>query len=209
MDLDDFFTFAVERIARLDALRDGAAVRYHVAAQLAGRRFDDVTVDVGFSSVMAPEPDIVPGTELLAFAGIDRLEIPTIALEQHVAEKVHAYTRSYESGGSTRVKDLVDLVLTEQFDTPRAGRLMKALKSTFETRGAHAVPAVLPPPPSDWLVAYRYLAADVGLPADGNNVLNDAHARAASFLQPVLDGTAPGDAVWDPGTRQWVSLITP
>jgi hypothetical protein len=186
-------------------LRDGAAVRYHVTAQLAGRRFDDVTIDVGFGSMLSPEPDTVPGTELLAFAGIERLEIPTIALEQHLAEKVHAYTRAYESGGSTRVKDLVDIVLAEQFDTPHAGRLMEALRTTFETRGIHTPPVALPRPPGDWLVAYRALAADVGLPADGDKILDEAHARAASFLQPILDGTARANAVWDPSTRRWCS----
>jgi hypothetical protein len=164
---------------------------------------EDITVDVGLGNVLSPEPDTVLGTELLGFAGIERLEIPTIALEQHLAEKVHAYTRSYESGGSTRVKDLVDLVLAEQFDTPHAGRLMEALRTTFETRRLQALPAVLPPPPSDWLVAYRALAASVGLPAEGDGILGDAHARATSFLRPVLDSSAPTAAVWDPGMHEW------
>ena len=174
-----------------------------MTAQLAGRRFDDVTVDVRFGSDLWPEPDTVPGTELLEFAGIERLEIPTIALEQHLAEKVHAYTRSYESGGSTRVKDLVDLVLAEQLDTPQGRRLMEALRRTFETRGMHAPPAALPPPPAEWLVAYRRLAADIGLPAEGDETLDDAYARASSFLQPILDGTVAADAEWDPGMSKW------
>lgn len=106
VDLDDFFTFTVERTAKLDTTLDGAAVRFHVMAELAGRKFDEVTVDIGFGDPLDPAPDTVPGITFLSFAGIEQLEIPTVALEQHIAEKVHAYTRSYGSGSTTRVKDL-------------------------------------------------------------------------------------------------------
>jgi Nucleotidyl transferase AbiEii toxin, Type IV TA system len=204
IDLDDFFMFAVERTAKLDTMRDGATVRYHVTAELAGRRFDEVTVDIGFGDPLDPAPDTVPGTTLLMFAGIERLAIPTIALEQHLAEKVHAYTRFYDSGKSTRAKDLVDLVLAEQIDTPHAGRFMAALDSIFNARATHSIPETLPRPPALWAIAYGRLAAEVGLPTEGGGEpVDDAHARASSFLQAILDGTAPTDAVWDPATRVW------
>ncbi len=47
-DLGDYFSFNVERTARLDPALEGVAVRYHVSAELDGRAFEDVTVDVGF-----------------------------------------------------------------------------------------------------------------------------------------------------------------
>jgi hypothetical protein len=39
LDLGDFFTFSIERTAKLDQLLEGSAVRFHVRADLAGRRF--------------------------------------------------------------------------------------------------------------------------------------------------------------------------
>jgi hypothetical protein len=37
---------------------------------------------------------------------------PTLPLELQIAEKVHAYTRTYGTdASSTRVKDLIDMVL--------------------------------------------------------------------------------------------------
>ncbi len=48
LDLGDYFTFEIERTGRLDAAFEGAAVRYHVAAALDGRPFEDVIVDIGF-----------------------------------------------------------------------------------------------------------------------------------------------------------------
>ncbi len=203
IDLDDFFTFVVERTAKLEAMREGAAVRYHLTAQLAGRKFDDVTVDVGFGDPWSPAPDTVPGTSLLTFAGIEPIEIPTVALEQHLAEKVHAYTRSYESGDTTRVKDLVDLVLAARFGRPHAGRFMKALTSIFGARATHPIPEDLPRPPADWVVAYRRLAVEVDLPTEGGTLLDDAHSRVARFLRPILTRAAPADAIWDPGTEEW------
>ncbi len=48
VDLGDFFGFAIERTSALDRLVEGAAVRYHVRAELAGRVFDEFLLDVGF-----------------------------------------------------------------------------------------------------------------------------------------------------------------
>jgi hypothetical protein len=46
LDLGDYFQFDIRKTARLDAVLEGAAVRYHVAAEIAGRPFEEVTVDV-------------------------------------------------------------------------------------------------------------------------------------------------------------------
>lgn len=208
IDLGDFFTFTLERTAKLDAMREGAAVRYHVTTALAGRRFDDVTVDIGFGDPWLPAPDTISGTTLLTFAGIEPIGIPTVALEQHLAEKVHAYTRSYGSGSTTRAKDLVDLVLAEQFDRPHAGRFMEALTSIFEARATHPIPEELPRPPADWVVAYRRLAVEVDLPTEGTTLLDDAHAQVASFLRPILTRTAPANTMWNPSTGEWSTGFT-
>ncbi len=111
LNLSDYFHFAIEKTGRLDAALEGAAVRYHVAAELAGRPFDDVIVDVGFSDPPLTAADVLRGPNLLGFAGIAPINVPAISLEQHIAEKVHAYTRTYPGQRpSSRVKDLIDLV---------------------------------------------------------------------------------------------------
>lgn len=136
VDLGDHFTFAIERTNRLDQVREGVAVRYHAACELAGRLFDDVTVDVAFGDALIAEPEMLRTGALLAFADIDPVEVPAIPLAQHVAEKVHAYTRAYGRGGltSTRVKDLVDLVLIAETSSLDATQLGEALKATFRNR---------------------------------------------------------------------------
>jgi hypothetical protein len=66
------------------------------ATELAGRLFEAFPVDVAFSDPVRWLPDRLAGTELLAFAGIERVDVPGLAIEQHVAEKLHAYTRADE-----------------------------------------------------------------------------------------------------------------
>ncbi len=199
-DLGDYFSFAVERTNRLDDLLEGAAVRYHASAELAGRRFEDVIVDVGFGSSLITPPELLHGPELLAFAGIEPIEVPVLPLEQHVAEKAHAYTRQYAGERhSTRVKDLIDLVLIRSSAAFSAERLCRALHATFDLRDTHTIPQVLPPPPSDWTTGYRRLATEVGLQPD----IGTGHQLAATFLDPLLSGTVHDTARWDPMRGTW------
>jgi hypothetical protein len=197
VDLGDFFAFSVEKVRGLEDA-EGDAVRYRVGAELGGRLFEEVLVDVGFSDPLGWQPERLRGPDLLAFAGIDPAEVPALPLEQQVAEKVHAYTRTY--GGrqaSSRVKDLVDLVLVKRSLTLDAARLRRALEVTFESRGSQALPGSLPPPPSDWAVAYRKQAAEVGIDAD----VGVGVSEAAALLDPVLAGL--GNGRWYPELGRW------
>lgn len=199
LDLGDFFAFRTERSADLDEVLDGAAIRYRVRAELAGRLFEDVVVDVGFSRETAVPVETLWSFDLLKFSGIHPVRVPAIPLDQHVAEKVHAYTRSYGEGRSnTRVKDLVDIALIAAFCEVRAEALRQALDFVFETRSTHALPGRLPGPPRDWVRPYAALARGLDLPP----ALDGGFAIAAGFLDPVLAGEAYER--WDSGQSRWV-----
>lgn len=200
LDLGDHFTFTIERTRRLDALLEGVAVRYHVIAELAGRVFERVTVDVGFGDALVIDTDLVRGPDLLHFADIPPVEVPALPLEQHVAEKIHAYTRSYVGGrSSTRVKDLIDLAMMGSLFSFQAGRLKHALDATFASRTMHPLPFVLPAPPSEWRVAYRRMALDADLDAD----MASGYKQAAAFLNPILQGVIADEAEWNPQRHSW------
>lgn len=65
---------------------------------------------------------------LLAFAGLDQVQVRTLAVEQHVAEKVDAYTRTYARGrASSHVKDLVDIDIIAGTTRIDSARLRAAL----------------------------------------------------------------------------------
>jgi len=200
VDLGDHFRFAIQKTTKRGAVLQGAAVRYHVSAELAGRPFEEVTVDVGLGDPPVADPELLRGPDLLRFAEIEPVEVPALPLERHMAEKVHAYTRSYAGGHpSTRVKDLIDLVLVSSIFQFEAGRLRSALRATFEARRAHTLPSALPSPPPGWALAYRRVAAEVGLDPD----VSTGSQQASAFLDPILAGSASDDARWDPRRRSW------
>jgi hypothetical protein len=200
-DLLDFFVFAIERTSRLDALREGSAVRYHVHVGLAGRTFENVIVDVGFSDPYGGRSEIITAPDLLAFAGMPPLTVPALALEYHVAEKFHAYSRGYSSGTiqSTRVKDLVDLVLISALIPVDAVRLRTALVQVFATRGLQALPSHLPHPPESWRQPYASMAKEVRIDPE----LATGHACVAAFLNPILAEESSSDIYWDPSAQRW------
>ena len=138
----------------------------------------------------------------ISCAGVEPIAVPALPLELHVAEKVHAYTRTYAGQRpSSRVKDLVDLVLIQSHAVFEAGCLRQALLVTFERRGTHAVPTALSPPPLDWGPAYRKMAIAVGLNPD----VSTGYRLTADFLGPLLNGAVPDNARWYPlhCTWQW------
>lgn len=197
--LDDFFSFAVRRTDDLDDTDDFQATRFHVTAELAGRVFDQFVVDVGFVDSISARPEEIETSDLLSFAGIEPLRVPALPLPQHVAEKVHAYTRAYGESGraSTRPKDLVDILLIAGIEPLNAGALRAALETTFSERNQQPLPATLPPPPEGWREPYARLAADVAVATN----LESAHALASEFIDPILAGSAAD--TWDPLCRVW------
>ena len=105
-------------------------------------------------------------------------------LESQVAEKLHAYTRTYKGGGTTRARDLVDLLLIHQHARVDAVLLEKAVRRVFDRRATHALPERLPAPPRALAIAHRQEATRVGV-ATG---LGEAHQLLATWLDPYLAG---------------------
>jgi hypothetical protein len=136
--------------------------------------------------------------DLLAFAEIAPIEVPAVPLERHLAEKLHAYTRRYQDDQpSSRVKDLVDIVLMRELKSFEFEALRDVILQVFASRDTRE-PTSLPAPPRDWAQPYRTLAVGVGLDPE----LATGHRLAAEFLDPVLSDE-PDPAQWDIRAAQW------
>ena len=181
-DVGDHFSFALVGSEELCDAGVGLAVRYKLDSALAGRPFEPLQVDV---TIAPPDPWDAqslwrPG--LLAELGLDPFEVLLIPLERQVAEKLHACTRTYEGGGTTRARDLVDLLLINQHEHVDAGLLQVAIQRVFHRRATHGVPDRLPPPPPALAIAFRREARGVSTVAG----LEEAHQLLAQWLDPVL-----------------------
>jgi predicted nucleotidyltransferase component of viral defense system len=183
-DVGDHFGFAVVGSEGLREAGVGLAVRYKLESSLAGRPFEPLQVDV---TIAPPDPwDAEPlwRPGLLTELGLDPFEVLLIPLERQVAEKLHAYTRTYRGGGTTRARDLVDLLLIRQHEHVHMRRLQEVVQRVFHRRATHAVPEHLPPPPAALAVAYRREARGLSIAAG----LEEAYQLLALWLDPVLAG---------------------
>jgi hypothetical protein len=203
-DLDDFFTFAIER-SPTPPDRLGGTHRFVMTASLAGRLFESFALDVGISPAGTTTTEILVTHDLLGFADIPPVRVHAVPLETQIAEKVHAYTRRY--GGnrpSSRAKDLVDLALIADLKPVDAATTRAAIDTTFRERGSHPPPDALPEPPADWVAQYRRLATQAGV----TPALETGHAQAAAMLDPVLTSTMR-DGTWDPEAGRWTARQEP
>jgi Nucleotidyl transferase AbiEii toxin, Type IV TA system len=199
-DAGDFFAFAVER-AGVPEDQLGGSHRFRITASLAGRPFETFLLDVGFRADDGLTVESLRTEDLLGFAGIEPIEVDAVPLELQVAEKLHAYTRTYEGGRtSTRPKDLIDLALISELSQLDAAALRSEIKTIFALRDTHSAPKALPPPPAEWAMPFRRLAKEVGVPEE----LAAGHRDAAALLDPILDREITNGR-WSPTQRHWVT----
>ena len=197
LDLGDWFRYLVQQPTRPHNA-DAGGLRFSVRALLDGRPFESFHLDVGWGDPVVEAPEEVRAPSLLEFAEIAPISMPCYPITQHLAEKVHAYTRPHASGESSRVKDLVDIVLLAGMRPMAAETLLEALRATFQNRQTHTLPVALPDPPSNWAAPFRRLAGEVGLKSEH---LDAGIELARRFLDPVLQGQARG--LWDPQQWSW------
>lgn len=189
--IDDGFTFAVGAAVRLRGDNvEANAWRVAVLASLDGTRFEQVKLDLvgqlleiagATEQLIVPSPVAIPGAELVSVDAVD--------VHQHAAEKFHAYARLYaQDRPSSRVKDLVDLVLlTEAGLLTDPARLKQRLDVVYRERDAVMPVAALPQPPADWQRPYEAFAHELGLTA---RTLSTAYESIAqTYATALAEGT--------------------
>jgi predicted nucleotidyltransferase component of viral defense system len=149
LETGDFFTFEIGRTGTPPE-RLGGSHRFRVTAHLAGRQFETFLLDVGLPSDPVGEHDTLTTPDLLAFAGIDPVEVPAVPLERQIAEKLHAFTRRYGNDQpSSRARDMIDIVLMSELASFEFDRLRDVIVSLFAARATHDLPASLLAPPRE------------------------------------------------------------
>jgi Nucleotidyl transferase AbiEii toxin, Type IV TA system len=180
VELPDFFVFEIgEVMADLNQAPEGGA-RFPVDARLDGRTFVKFHVDLGVGDEVLEPLESVEGQDWLGFADISHVVVPALSIEQHWAEKFHAYTRPREATNS-RVRDLVDLVLILEEDQPSIDRVRQAVTVTFARRTSHSIPEEILPPPAAWATPFAELAEECGL----DYTSTTAYERVLDFWRTV------------------------
>ena len=120
-----------------------------------------------------------------------RVVVQAVDLAQHAAEKLHALSQMYaHPRPSTRVKDLVDLVLLIDSGALDERRLRDRVAAVFTARGGHVAVSGLPDPPAAWRAGYAELAGALNLPQDDVDVaFADVAALFARLIPPTTSAT--------------------
>lgn len=192
----DFFHFELVRAEPLSGETGPPAVRFRVDCFLAGRLFEPVHVGVACAPPSAWDGEPVHLSPCIPELEIPPVQVVLLPMERQVAEKFHAYTRTYGGNPSTRSKDLVDLVLIARSIPLSAQVLARHLHVIFRERGTHPLPPSTPAPPESWKTAYGAEAGRLNLPEE----LHVAHGIVSRMLDPILNGSVDGR--WDPSTGE-------
>ncbi len=190
-DLQDWFSFEVARPA-------DETLRFTIRALLDSRPFETFHLDVGMGDPLVEPPENLTFPSLFAFAELAPVIVPAYPISQQIAEKVHACTRPYPGGESSRVKDWVDILLLAQQGALHAVTLRRALEATFQTRATHPLPKTFPALSKTWEKPFQRLAQQTGLPIRS---LAEAESALGQFLNPVLQNLFVRD--WYPDQWTW------
>jgi hypothetical protein len=112
-------------------------------------------------------PEELIGEGMLRFAGVGPATVRAVPKEVQFAEKFHAMTYSWRDRQSTRVKDLVDILVLIERGRMDAGLLRAAVQATFARRATHAVPIEVARVPDSWSAEFGALANEAGVGLDG------------------------------------------
>ncbi len=162
-DLSDWFQFFISTpMQEFDQAIYGGW-RYPVEARVANRTFTKFHIDVGIGDAVISKAEWKKGDDTLSFAGIKPAYVAMLPIEQHFAEKIHAYSYPRDKRPFSRIRDLVDLVLLIEQGLPERKLVLAAIKATFERRNTHDIPQELEAPPEILKDSYSKMAEDCGV----------------------------------------------
>ncbi len=199
VDLGDHFRFVITGVepSRQGGGQPGVqGLRVGVDAYCGVKNVDSFGVDLVTGSLMTAAPQIA-SAESLAIPGVHPVHVRLYPLVDHIADKLCATQAEYGAAGdqrSSRVQDLIDLVVFARTQEVDGTALIAAIRGEWVHRRLAGSPVF--DPPTDWQDRYPRLAR--GVPACGDVTTFDAAAALVHrFLELALDGSA--DRLSTPG----------
>lgn len=206
VDLSDLFRFVITNIRAASGgttQPDVDGYKVSIDAYCGVKRRDRFSVDVVTGSLMTAEPDIQTRPGLVP--AVPPTSVRLYPVVDHIADKLCATQSTYGAAGdrpSSRVRDLVDLVVFARTQRIDGSELAEAIAAEWAHRGLPDTPFF--EPPDNWDRLYPTVARRV--PACGDVVTFNAAAElTTALLEPALDRTAVGQR-WEPDIRTWTSM---
>jgi hypothetical protein len=195
--VEDWFAFEVGD-ASLEGQDQEKTTRYEIHSLLDSRTFENFHLDINSSDILIGKPVVFPSREILDIPEFGIFEIPCYSLPQQVAEKFHALTKPYGAGVSSRVKDLVDILLIAGQKNLNFQKMRKAIFSTFQNRNSHALPEKVPEVLVLFPKEYASLANKLEIK---QKTVSEANKVLDRLLTPILSGDSK--STWDHIHWKW------
>jgi predicted nucleotidyltransferase component of viral defense system len=195
-DLEDWFTFEMEQ-PRSNPNDENGDLRVNLSSFLDGRLYEKFHLDIGVNDLIMDQYELISNPDYLSFAEIEPIQFRCYSIAQHFSEKLHAYTRVYHNGISSRVKDMVDLFLIAQMEEIDSLSFRNACQRTFEHRATHLIPEKLPSLPIEWQKPFKKMAGDVGI----EFTQDETFQKLELFINPMLKNT--DNWLWNPQLWTW------
>lgn len=202
IDLGDHFRFTLKSQRQTLAdenqpYAEGSRVEFDTF--LGVKQLNPLRVDlVSGAGVTAPVKSDRP-TGALRFDGLQTNPYRLYPVVDQMADKIAATVSTYSGKPSSRVKDLVDLVIltvTQRFD---AASLRVAVTTEFARRRLPLITTFTPPP--EWSKKYEALARNIPECAE-HRTFATAEALIASVVAFALD-LENSHRQWSPSLRSW------
>lgn len=193
----DWFAFEVGA-ASVEGQVQEKTTRYEIHSLLDSRTFENFHLDINSSDTLLGKPIGIPSREILEIPEFGNFEIPCYSLPQQIAEKFHALTKPYSAGVSSRVKDLVDILLIAGQEDLNFQIFKKAIISTFQNRNTHALPQNVPEVMVLFPKEYSSLANKMDIK---QKTFSEANIALRKFLTPILMGESKNN--WDHINWSW------
>lgn len=204
VDLGDFVTFEfmdAKPIKAEDEYRSGFTVRFSV--YLGAKWKQEMSIDLVVDEVPQDGYDVVTPADRVALPDVPVCDYRVYKVASALAEKFCGILEEHGGMVSSRVKDLVDVVVYALTEPVVGDELIMRLRTEAGARGI-----VLPPSfavPVAWHGLYEpnfvKVSRQAGILGEGMS-MDEAERIAARLLDSALDDSAMGK-MWDPVMGRW------
>ena len=205
LDLGDFvrFEFAGSKpIKAEDDYRSGLKVTF--VPLLGARRLQLVSVDLVIDQIPCGEPEVLTPADRIEIEGVPVFDYRVYPIANSVADKLCGIIEMHDGRPSSRVKDLVDLLVYATNQNLDGDDLRHWCRLEARARGLE-LPSEFSVPESwreHYSKSFKKLVRTTELDEELSS-LDEAERLVARVLNPVLSGEAR-DRVWDCRLLEWL-----
>ena len=207
VNLDDFVAFQFDKVEPIkadDEYRSGAKVWF--TPTLGGKPLQPLSIDLVADEVDGLAPEVLKPADRLDIDGLPVFDYPIYRAECALADKLLAMLETHNDRPSSRVKDLIDIVVYA-----KACEIDSAILAERVAKEAAARKVELPEAfavPGSWLDNYKTSYKKMAKQAKTDDVapnLESAQELARKLYAPAFEEHR-NHAKWNPSSMLWIEV---